>query len=229
MGYWGLKIARMFRIVFLISISLFAFGCAAKKSESIKLPYYNEPDFTPIFISDEQGLQDRITHTISDFSFLNQDSLPITQQVFEDKIHVANFIFTSCGSICPVMTKNLKTVHDFFKNDNDLVFLSFSVTPWIDKPFRLKKYTENNLVVSPNWHFLTGTKSDIYQIARQSYFAEEDIGFSKDSSDFLHTEHFVLVDKTKRIRGVYNGTLALEMQHLIVDIKNLKNEQDKFK
>ncbi len=229
MGYWGLKIARMFRIVFLISISLFAFGCAAKKSESIKLPYYNEPDFTPIFISDEQGLQDRITHTISDFSFLNQDSVPITQQVFEDKIHVANFIFTSCGSICPVMTKNLKTVHDFFKNDNDLVFLSFSVTPWIDKPFRLKKYTENNLVGSPNWHFLTGTKSDIYQIARKSYFAEEDIGFSKDSSDFLHTEHFVLVDKTKRIRGVYNRTLALEMQHLIVDIKNLKNEQDKFK
>lgn len=226
MGYWGLKIARMFRIVFLISISLFAFGCAAKKAEPIKLPYYNEPDFSPIFISDEHELQDRITHTIGDFSLLNQDSIPITQQIFDDKIHVANFIFTSCGSICPVMTKNLKTVHDLFKNDTYLVFLSFSVTPWIDKPFRLKKYAENNLAVSPNWHFLTGSKSDIYQIARQSYFAEEDIGFSKDSSAFLHTEHFVLVDKTKRIRGVYNGTLALEMQHLIADIKNLQNENE---
>jgi protein SCO1/2 len=226
MGYWGLKIAKMFRIVFLISISLIAFGCDEKNRESIKLPYYNEPDFTPFFIRDAQEVQDRITHTIRDFSLLNQDSILITQQVFDNKIHVANFIFTSCGSICPVMTKNLKTVHDFFKNDTDLVFLSFSVTPWIDKPFRLKKYSESNDAVSPGWHFLTGSKSDIYQLARQSYFAEEDIGFSKDSSAFLHTEHFVLVDKTKRIRGVYNGTLELEMHHLVADIKSLKNENE---
>lgn len=107
----------------------------------------------------------------------------------------------------------------------NLVFLSFSVTPWIDNPNKLKKYKQDNEIKNPNWHFLTGTKGAIYKLARQSYFAEEDIGFSKDSTEFLHTEHFILVDKTKRIRGIYNGTLALEMQQLIDDIKILEIEK----
>ena len=155
---------------------------------------------------------------------MNQDSLFISQKVIEGKIHVANFIFTSCGSICPVMTHNLKIVSDSLKNDSNLVFLSFSVTPWIDKPFILNKYKSRNEIKNPDWHFLTGNKADIYKLARQSYFAEEDIGYSKDSTEFLHTEHFILVDKTKRIRGIYNGTLTLEMQKLIEDIKTLEKE-----
>ena len=149
----------------------------------------------------------------------------VTQQVIEGKIHIANFIFTSCGSICPVITKNMKLVNDTLANDPNIVFLSYSVTPWIDKPHKLKKYMANNEITNSNWQFLTGNKNDIYKLARQSYFAEEDIGFSKDSTEFLHTEHFILVDKTKRIRGVYNGTLTLEMQQLVDDIKNLQNEK----
>jgi protein SCO1/2 len=108
----------------------------------------------------------------------------------------------------------------------DLVFLSFSVTPWIDKPSILKKYKIKNGIQHPNWHFLTGSKGAIYKLARQSYFAEEDIGFSKDSSEFLHTEHFLLIDKNKRIRGIYNGTLSLEMQNLIADIKTLQAQNN---
>ena len=215
----------MYRTVFLLLSSLLLFGCAEKKVQAIVLPYYNEPDFTPLFIKNKQAVKDSITHTISNFSFLNQDSILVTQQVIENKIHVANFIFTTCGSICPVMTRNMKIVNDTLANDPNIVFLSYSVTPWIDKPYKLKKYMARNMIVNPNWHFLTGNKADIYKLARQSYFAEEDIGFSKDSTEFLHTEHFILVDKTKRIRGIYNGTLTLEMQQLVDDIKTLEAEK----
>lgn len=222
MDYSALKIVKMYRIVFLLLISSLIMNCADKKSVASNLPYYNEPNFTPIFIENEADVTTKISHTISDFAFLNQDSLPISQKDIDGKIHVANFIFTSCGSICPTMTKNMKIVSDSLKND--IVFLSFSVTPWIDKPSILKKFKAKNKIENTNWHFLTGSKSAIYQLARKSYFAEEDIGFSKDSTEFLHTEHFLLVDKTKRIRGIYNGTLALEMQQLIDDIKTLKGE-----
>ncbi|MCX6228912.1 MAG: SCO family protein [Bacteroidia bacterium] len=215
----------MYRIVFLLLGSLCLLSCAERKLQPIVLPYYNEPDFTPLFIKNKQSVKDSITHTIGDFSFLNQDSNLVTQQVIENKIHVANFIFTTCGSICPVMTKNMKIVSDSLANDPNLIFLSFSVTPWIDKPIVLKKYKARNEITNQNWEFLTGHKSDIYKLARQSYFAEEDLGFTKDSTEFLHTEHFILVDKSKRIRGIYNGTLALEMQALIADIKTLQNEK----
>lgn len=214
----------MYRIVFLILSNIFFIACNENNSSNIRLPYYNQPDFTPIFILNPQDVNKKIIHTINDFSLLNQDSVFINQHVIEGKIHVANFIFTACGSICPVMTNNMKLVADSLIDDDNLVFLSYSVTPWIDHPFVLKKYISLNGITNKNWHFLTGSKSNIYQLARKSYFAEEDIGFSKDSTEFLHTEHFILVDKTKRIRGIYNGTLALEMHQLIEDIKTLEKE-----
>ncbi len=222
MVYWELKIAKMFRIVFLLLSSILLFQCTPTSDKNFALPFYNEPSFSPIFIQNNQDLSKKITHTIAPFSFLNQDSILINQTYIDDKIHVANFIFTSCGSICPNMTSNLKMVADSLSNRKDIVFLSFSVTPWIDKPSVLKEYLKLNDIKNPNWQFLTGNKNDIYTLARKSYFAEEDIGFNKDSSEFLHTEHFILVDKNKRIRGIYNGTLELEMKLLIDDILSLK-------
>lgn len=222
MGYWGQKTAEMYRIVFLLLGSVMLWGCRQDAPKSIALPYYNEPTFTPIFL--EGNVDDKIKHTIDDFSFLNEDSVLITQELIAGKIHMANFIFTSCGSICPVMTKNLKMISDSLGDDNGLVLLSYSVTPWIDKPYVLKNYKEQNHIKNKNWHFLTGNKNDIYKLARQSYFAEEDIGFSKDSSEFLHTEHVLLIDKNKRIRGIYNGTLELEMHQLMADYHTLASE-----
>ena len=215
----------MYRIVFLLLSSWLLFSCSVKKETVIKLPYYNEPDFTPLFIKTTDEVNKKVAHRIADFSFINEENRVITQKDIEGKIHVANFIFTSCGSICPVMTRNLKLVSDSLKDDQNLVLLSYSVTPWIDSATVLKKYKERNKIENPNWYFLTGNKNEIYRLARQSYFAEEDIGFSKDSSEFLHTEHFILVDKTKRIRGIYNGTLALEMQKIIEDIRALEEEE----
>ena len=225
MVYWELKIVKMYRIVFLLLISFLFFSCKEKSKDIIDMPYYNTPNFDPIFINNKSHVVKQITHTIDQFSFLNQDSVTVTQAIFENKIHVANFIFTTCGSICPVMTSNLKIVGDSFKEDNEVVLLSFSVTPWIDRPYVLKNYKTKNGITNSNWHLLTGDRASIYKLARQSYFAEENIGFSKDSSEFLHTEHVMLVDKTGRIRGVYNGTLSLEMQHLVEDIRSLKSEQ----
>ncbi len=215
----------MYRIASLLLSSLLLFSCREKDSSTVQLPYYNEPDFTPVFIKNKSEVSQKITHTIGHFSFLNQDSVFINEKRTDNKIHVANFIFTSCGSICPAMTHNMKIVSDSLGNDNNLVFLSFSVTPWIDKPYILKRYKESNNIQNNSWEFLTGAKGDIYKLARQSYFAEEDLGFSKDSSEFLHTEHFILVDRSKRIRGIYNGTLTLEMHQLIDDIQTLKAEQ----
>ncbi|CAN5812802.1 SCO family protein [soil metagenome] len=212
----------MYRIVFLLLSSMVLLNCNGKNEEHFALPYYNEPSFTPIFIEHKNEVPDKIMHTISNFSFLDQDSNRVTQKTIEGKIHVANFIFTSCGSICPTMTRNMKILSDTLQNNDDVVFLSYSVAPWIDKPAVLKKYKSANNIENKNWHFLTGSKSDIYTLARRSYFAEEDLGFTKDSTEFLHTEHFVLVDKNKRIRGIYNGTLILEMQQLIEDINTLK-------
>ena len=225
MDYWAPKIVKMYQTAFLLLSSIALMCCNTDKKKTIALPYYNEPTFTPLFISNELEIESKVTHTIADFSFLNQDSILINQRTYLDKIHVANFIFTSCGSICPSMTKNLKMVNDSFENDDSIVYLSYSVTPWIDKPSVLKKFKTNYGISNKNWHFLTGSKAEIYNLARQSYFAEEDIGFSKDSTEFLHTEHFILVDKTKRIRGIYNGTLQLEMEQLINDIKTLKQDQ----
>ncbi len=218
----------MYRIAFLNKLILlavlFTVGCAQTQIPK-ELPYYNEPNFTPLFLKSDKEVKQKVTHTIDVFSFTDQHNNRVTQKDIEGKIHVANFIFTSCGSICPIMTKQMKIVENEFGNNTDVLLLSYSVTPWIDSVPRLKKYADINKISSKNWHLLTGGKKEIYDLARRSYFAEEDIGFTKDSSQFLHTEHVLLVDKSKRIRGIYNGTLQLEMEQLVRDIKTLKKEQ----
>lgn len=194
-------------------------GCHRQRS----LPYYNTPDFTPIFRtpSDEQA----IAHTIAPFRFTDQHSNPVGDKTVTGKVHVANFMFTSCGSICPVMTQHLKLVQQAFAGNGDVAILSFSVTPWIDNVATLQKYADVNGITSPDWHLLTGSKARIYSLARTSYFAEENLGFTRDSTQFLHTEHFVLVDRHLHIRGVYNGTLQLEAEQLIRDIRELLAER----
>ncbi len=199
-------------------------ACSGSPPANQQLPYYDTPNFTPIFLHNQQDATQKIRHTIAPFAFTDQHGQRITDEDIAGKIHVANFIFTSCGSICPVMTKHLKLVQAAFRNDTSVVLLSYSVTPWIDSVARLKKFAIINNIDSPNWHLLTGSQRDIYTLARRSYFAEEDLGFTKDSTQFLHTEHVLLIDKNKRIRGIYNGTLQLEAEQLIQDIRQLGKE-----
>ena len=218
------KIASMWRIV-LASISLIILFAACKNEvKEIELPYYNKPDFTPVFLKEGEDPMITIPHTIGGFSLTNQHGLKVENSMLKNKIHVANFFFTGCGSICPSMMEKMKKVNKSFYNDSNVVFLSYSVTPWRDSVSRLMEYAETNEINASNWHLLTGEKSEIYKLARRSYFAEEQLGFTKDSTDFLHTEHVLLVDGGGRIRGVYNGTMALDMEQLSADIKTLTSE-----
>jgi protein SCO1/2 len=208
---------------FLGLILLFA---ACKDTRVVRLPYYNTADFSPVFLNNNREAAVKISHTIAPFTFTDQDGKTITNSAVKGKIHVANFIFTSCGNICPVMTTQMEWVGKAFKNDTSVVILSYTVTPWIDDPARLKKYKADKGISNANWHFLTGSKAAIYNLARTSYFAEESLGFTRDSTKFLHTEHFLLVDASQRIRGIYNGTLQLEAEQLIKDINELKKEME---
>ena len=197
-------------------------GCKPDQKENL-LPYYNTPDFTPVWANSKEA-EKKITHRISKFSFANQDGKIVNSDIVTGKIYVANFFFSKCASICPKMTINFETLQKAFAANDEVLLLSYSVMPWADSVEQLKKYAVKYGVNSGKWHLLTGSQSAIYSLARQSYFAEEQIGFAKDSTEFLHTEHFILVDKQSHIRGIYNGTLSLETERLITDIQLLLKE-----
>jgi protein SCO1 len=187
------------------------------------LPFFNTADFTPQWINPHDAGYDSI-HRIPSFSFVDQDGKTITEQSVAGKIVVADFFFTICPGICPRLTKSMGDVQAAFTNDSLVVLLSHSVTPDIDSIPRLKAYAVSHNVNSNQWHLLTGDRKEIYNIARQGYFADEETGLKKSENEFLHTENFILVDPWRRIRGVYNGTNPAEVQRLIEDIRILHHE-----
>ena len=186
-----------------------------------KLPYFISPDFTPNWIN-YYSKNDSL-HKIEDFSFINQNNKIIDNSYIKNKIVVSNFFFTTCPSICPNMTSNLKILQEKFNHTEEVIILSHSVTPWIDSVTKLKSYEKLYNINSKTWHLLTGDKNKIYNLARKSYFAEEELGLNKSSNEFLHTEMVFLIDKNSHIRGIYNGTVKLEIKRLLEDIAILKN------
>jgi protein SCO1 len=197
-------------------------GCTQTRDTGT-LPFFNRPDFTPEWIDVNSPEFNRI-HTIPSFSFTDQDGREITEKTVAGKIYVANFMFTSCVSICPLMTANMNRLQAKFLNDPDVILLSHSVLPDADSVATLKKYAERKGINSTKWHLLTGNRDSIYAIAKKQYFAGDSIGFYGNQRDFLHTENFILVDRHRRIRGVYNGTVWFEMERIIEDIDILKEE-----
>ena len=159
-------------------------------------------------------------HTISDFNLINQNGDTITQAFYDNKIYVADFFFTTCQSICPVMTKNMKKVQDKLINDKEILLLSHSVTPEIDSIEQLKKYAIANQINDDKWNLVTGDRKQIYNLARKSYLAVEDNPLRE--YDMIHTENFMLIDKKNQIRGFYDGTLESEISRLLDDIEILK-------
>jgi len=188
------------------------------------LPFYTSADFTPRWIAPGSGEYASI-HTIPSFRFFDQAGDTITEKTFAGKIYVANFFFTTCPGICKRLTANLNLVQTAFKNDDGVLILSHSVTPETDNIARLKQYANDFGVINNKWHLVTGDRNQIYTIARRAYFADEDMGEKKNSNDFLHTENMLLIDKRKRIRGVYKGTSVKDVNDLIADIKVLKQEE----
>ena len=159
-------------------------------------------------------------HKISDFELTNQNGQIITQDFYKNKIYIADFFFTTCQDICPIMTKNMYRLQEELKDDNDILFLSHTVIPEIDTVQQLKKYAVENNVDDSKWNLVTGEKKQIYDLARKSYLAVEDAEYGK--FDMIHTENFILIDKQRQIRGFYDGTNDDEIEQLIYDIEILK-------
>ena len=163
-------------------------------------------------------------HTIADFSLINQNGKTVTQDTYNNKIYIADFFFTTCQTICPIMTDHMVILQNKLKLYPDVMLLSHTVTPEIDSVAQLKKYALNKGVLDSKWNLVTGDKKEIYQLARKSYLAVKSNGDGGEY-DMIHTENFILVDQKKRIRGYYDGTLEKDIESLLNDIDILKKEQ----
>lgn len=186
-----------------------------------KLPVY-QPNQVNAELVDSTIQYVKKYHTIGDFSLTNQNGQTITQNDYKGKIYVADFFFTTCQTICPIMTDNMVTIQEKLQSDQEVLLLSHSVTPEIDSVAQLKKYALEKGVNDAKWNLVTGDKEQIYTLARKSYLAAKDIPFSE--YDLIHTENFVLIDQKRRIRGFYDGTNSEEIERLLADIEILKKE-----
>lgn len=201
-----------FVVFSIITVSLFYNVLKPKKS----LPIYNPADVNPELV-DSTVQYIAKEHKIANFSFTNQNGKTITQKEYEGKIYVADFFFTTCQSICPIMTTHMVEVQKAFLNNPKVMLLSHSVTPETDNVAVLKKYALQKGVVDAKWNLVTGDKSAIYSLARKSYMAVK-LGKPNELFDMVHTENFVLVDAQRRVRGFYDGTKKEEINRLIDDI-----------
>ena len=194
---------------------------SCKQTPAKQLPIYNPSDFNSELV--DKNLQKKSeNHTVADFKLINQNGKIITQEDYKNKIYVVDFFFTSCPSICPVMTNNMVKIQNEFINNNEIMLLSLSVTPEIDSVPILRKYADDKGVLDSKWNITTGDKKHIYELARKSYFAVVEQG-DGGLQDFIHTPNFILVDTKKQMRGIYNGTDPKEILRLINDIKILSN------
>ena len=189
-----------------------------------RLPVY-QPNMVNAELVDSTLQHVKKYHRIADFSLLNQNGDTITQENYRNKIYVADFFFTTCPTICPIMTANLVEVQAALANDSEVLLLSHSVTPEIDSVAQLKKYAIEKGVNDAKWNLVTGDKKQIYELARKSYLAVQEDG-DGGPFDMIHTENFILVDKQRRIRGFYDGTKEEEMDRLLLDIVILKNSEE---
>lgn len=216
---------RKFLGFFLVfsAITIYLFYNALKPEKS--LPIFNPADVNPELVDSTVQYKSKY-HTIADFSFVNQNGKTITQKEYEGKIYVADFFFTTCGSICPKMTTNLVEVQKAFLNNPKVMILSHSVLPDVDDVAKLKAYAIKNGVNDKKWNLVTGDKAAIYRMARKSYLAVKQ-GKADELYDMVHTENFVLVDTKRRVRGFYDGTKKEEIQRLIADINWLCDDKKK--
>jgi len=206
-------------IVFsVVTISLFYSALKPKKA----LPIYNPADVNPELVDSTIQYKSKY-HTIADFSFINQNGDTITQKNYEGKIYVADFFFTTCGSICPKMSTNLVDVQKAVLNNPKVMLLSHTVFPEVDSVSVLKAYAIKYGVVDSKWNLVTGDKKEIYKMARKSYLAVK-MGRPDQLYDMVHTENFVLVDQKRRVRGFYDGTNKEDIKRLLEDIEFLSQE-----
>ncbi len=187
-----------------------------------RLPVY-QPDMVNYELVDSTVQEVRKYHIIKDFELYNQNGDTITQDFYKDKIYIADFFFTTCQTICPVMTGHMLEIQEKLKDDPEVLLLSHTVIPQADSVPQLKKYALEKGIDDDKWNLVTGDKKQIYDLARKSYLAAKSEG-DAGPFDMIHTENFVLVDKEKRIRGFYDGTDPEAIENLMHDVEILKKE-----
>lgn len=199
-------------------------ACNGKNSSQEKLPVLGQHEYVQKTV-DNRPVTDTIFHKVADFSFVNQDSAVVNNDTFKDKIYVTDFFFTSCPTICPVMKKEMLRVYDEFEDNDNVLFLSHTIDPAYDTVALLHDYAERLGVSSDKWHFVTGNKEAIFDMGLKSYMvtAMED---KNSPGGFIHSGAFILVDKDRRIRGMYDGTVKEQVDVLINDIHRLLKEYD---
>ena len=189
-------------------------------------PKVSLPIYSPSMVSEELVEEDiryvKKYHSISNFSLTNQNGELINQEFYQNKIYIADFFFTTCPDICPKMTENMGYLQNELKNQTDVLLVSFSVTPNIDSVSVLRAYADLKGVDDSKWNLFTGSKKDIYELARKSFLVAKNDG-DGGKYDMIHTENFVLIDKENRIRGFYDGTNEVKMNKLLKDVKILQN------
>ena len=188
-------------------------------------PKVTLPIYSPSMVSEELVEEDiryiKKYHKINDFSLTNQNGQLISQEFYQNKIYIADFFFTTCPDICPIMTENMGYLQNELKNQTDVLLVSFSVTPNVDSVDVLRSYADLKGVDDSKWNLFTGSKKDIYELARKSFLVAKNDG-DGGKYDMIHTENFVLIDKESRIRGFYDGTNEDEMNKLLNDVNILK-------
>ena len=221
------------RVVIFLGITIIAivvtYFVAFNDLEKETLPILSPRDINPELV--DSSLHNRgigtegIYHQISPFNLVDQHGLEVSENVIKHKVVIVDFFFVSCGSICPIMTKNLKRVHDFYKKNHNVLILSHTVWPEMDSVSVLNNYANEHDANYETWRFLTGNKKELYRLARKDYMvvpAINDPNYQHGSeADFIHTENVVLIDKKKRIRGYYDGTDENAMKKLVSDIGKL--------
>lgn len=213
----------MKKLILYAAFGTLLFGAACTQEK--KLPIYGDREAK--ITKDANGNEkiDTVYKTIPNFKFLNQDSIEVTQDAFNNKIYVADFFFTSCTTICPIMHRNMRTIYDKYKGNPEVMFLSHTIDFKYDKPSVLKKYAKKLGVDVPQWQFLYGDKKEVYGLAEKDYLVavQED---SAATDGYVHQGWLVLVDKHKRIRGAYDGTKPEEVEKLKSDMDILLAEKN---
>jgi protein SCO1/2 len=217
---------RLLFLVIFFSIGVSVTYFMIRPSEKKILPILNPVDVKKEMV-DPELLRIGYGHKVGDFSFLNQEGKMISLDDVRGKVFVAEYFFTTCGTICPIMNQQMQRVAQAYATENDFRILSFTVDPKTDTVEQMKRYATAHGADAKKWYFLTGTQEKLYALARKSFFVlkpaeaenQGDVG-----SDFIHTNNFVLVDKQLRIRGYYDGTNPKEIEGLIKDIALLLEE-----
>ena len=219
----------MKRVLFIVALLLVCVPIAYYyniKSTQKKLPIINPSELVEDVV-DPELRNKSMGHKIQDFEFVNQNNVLIHSKDIEGNIWIVEYFFATCPSICPIMNEQMQRVQETYRNDDQIKILSFTVDPENDSVAALKQYADDHQAIDQKWHFFTGNKKALYQLARQSFFLlkpAETANVGDAGGDFIHTNNFVLIDTQKRIRGYYDGTNPQEVDELISDIQILKSE-----